>query len=111
MRWRLRVRVSRPTSGGGYQDPDTGAWVSTESDQVLYDDRAMVQDAGESRPRLASGMPQLQSDATVILRNKKRLTLIQPGDKLEVFYPDGRTADGEVQFAREIDGVLLARYL
>lgn len=78
---------------------------------MIYDGRADVQDAGEAIPRNASGMPALEAEATAFLADEKTGLNIEPNDTAEVFYPDGeRTAEGEVKFVRELDGVVLIRF-
>jgi hypothetical protein len=107
-----RLVVTRPAAGGGTQDSDTGVWTPGPAGvQTLYDGLADVQDAGESIPRNASGMPTLNSEGTAYLADEKRAYNIQPGDAVVVHYPEGYTADAQVGFVRILDGVLLLRFL
>jgi hypothetical protein len=90
---------------------ETNEWTGGTGDTLLYDDECLCQDVGEVHPRVSSGMPHLESDATLFLRDKSKITLIQPQDSVEVTYPDGSMADGKVQFARELDAAVLVLYL
>jgi hypothetical protein len=106
-----RLRVTRANSTLGTFNTETGELTAGGADQVLYDGRADVQDAGESVPRNTSGMPFLEADATVFLKDEKAGLAIEPNDVAVVYYPDSdRTAEGEVKFVRELDGAVLLKY-
>lgn len=106
-----RLTITRPSEGGGTQDPETGVFTPGSADQVIYDGPADVQDAGEAMPRTATGQPVKEADATAFLKNEDAALLIAADDKAVVTYPDGVTyAEGEVRFVRELDGVVLIRY-
>jgi hypothetical protein len=110
MRYRYRARITRP-GGAPVWDEENNEWDAETGRQVLYDDMCLCQDVGEVHPRVASGMPHLESDATLFLYDKSKITLIQPKDSVEVTYPDGSKADGQVLFARELDAAVLVLYL
>jgi hypothetical protein len=110
MRPRHHVKIYRPGTGGHWDDAQD-KWIEPTGDIIVHDGLAWVQDAGEIHPRTASGMPHLKSDATVILQEKEKITLVEPGDSVEVTYQDNRKAEGKVLFAREIDAVVLVLYL
>ena len=103
-----RLRITRPGTGGS-QDPDTGEWTPA-TEVVAYDDWADVQDAGEAVPRTATGQPVKESDATAFLKDEEAGLEIAVDDKAVVTYPDGRYAEGEVKFVRDLDGAVLIRY-
>lgn len=112
MRYRHKLRISRPNAGGPpVWDDQNNEWIQQTGDKVLYNDTCLCQDVGEVHPRVASGMPVLQSDATLFLRDKSKITLLEPKDTVEVTYPDGSKADGQVLFAREMDAAVLVVYL
>lgn len=111
MRYPHRLRITRPASGGGVQDPETGVFVPSGVASTIYDATADVQDAGESLPRTATGQAVKDADATAFLANEAAGLAIEPGDVATVFYPNSdRTAEGEVKFVRELDGAVLIRY-
>lgn len=115
MRYDHRLRITRAsiTTPGTY-DPETGAYTGgTSGDTVVLDCPADVQDAGESIPRGASGMPALQADATAFIppSHRAELLAVVPQDVVTVYYPNtDRTAEGNVQMVRELDDVLLLVY-
>ena len=106
-----RLVVTRASTTGGAQDPDTGVFVPGGTDTVIYDGAADVQDAGEAVPRTFTGQAVKEADATAFLLDEATGLDIEPGDVAVVHYPDGeRTAEGEVLFVRELDGTVLIRY-
>lgn len=112
MRYEHRLRVTRASTTPGTYDPETGAFT-TSGDQVIYDGPADVQDAGESIPRLASGQPVKDANATAFVPPSRREELLGliPEDVAQVFYPNSdRSADGKVAFVREFDESLTLRY-
>jgi hypothetical protein len=112
MRYRYGALIFRP--GGGAPpvwNDDTNSWSGGQGNQIVYEDKVLCQDVGEVHPRASDGMPHLESDATLFLRDKSKITAIQPLDAVIVTYPNGTQADGQVLFARELDAAVLVKYL
>jgi hypothetical protein len=104
------LQVTRPSPLPAVQDPETGVFTP-HPPQVIYDGQADVQDAGEALPRGSTGQAVKDADATVFLKDEVAGLAIEPNDVATVFYPGGdRTAEGEVKFVRELDGVVLIKY-
>jgi hypothetical protein len=111
LRYPYRLRVTRPNPDPGSIDPETGIITPAGPDIVAYDGGADVQDLGEAVPRTATGQPIKESEATIFVADEKAGLNIVPEDTAIVTYPDGETtAEGEVKFYRETDGVVLVRY-
>lgn len=120
MRYDYRLRITRTSevgsTGGGTQDSETGVYDAPGTGTgrtVVLDCPADVQDAGESIPRNAAGMPWLKSDATVFIPPSRHedLMAVVPNDVAEVFYPNSdRTAEGNVAMVRDFDDALLLVY-
>lgn len=102
-----RIRTTRARIGAS-TDPATGAF--TPAEDVVYEGPADVQDAGEAKPRSASGMPDLRSEATAFLEDEAAVSAHLPEDHAEVTWEDGTTSDATVAFARMLDGSLLLRF-
>lgn len=92
-------------------DEENNEWNVPAGSKVVYDDTCLCQDVGEVHPRSSDGMPHLQSDATLFLRDKSKITDFEPKDTVEVTYPNGSKADGTVLFARELDAAVLVVFL
>jgi hypothetical protein len=111
MKYRHRAKISRPGGGAPVWDEENNEFTTPQGASVLYDDFVLCQDVGEVHPRVSSGMTHLHSDATLFLRDKNKITLLEPNDTVEVTYPNGSKADGQVLFARELDAAVLVRFL
>lgn len=108
-----RLRITRASATPGTYNPETGEITGGSPDPVLYDGPADVQDAGEAIPRLASGQPIKDANATAFIPPYRRADLlaVEPEDVAQVFYPDSdRSADARVSFVREMDDSLTLRY-
>ncbi len=110
MRYPHRLTITRANSAAGTQDADTGAFVTGGAAVTVYNDRADVQDSGEAVPRGASGMPNVDAEASAFLADEAKLFDIMPNDDAVVTYPNGRTADGNVLFVKELDGTVLLKF-
>jgi hypothetical protein len=117
----LRIwRAGVPTGGSGEgEDPETGLPTDDPgsvlpSTITILECPCDAQDAGESRPRLASGMPQLNADTQLYIPDEEQYVddflNVLPDDGFELIYPNGRSADGEILFVRVLDTSLLGKF-
>lgn len=113
------VRKPEPDATPGTIDPTTGLPVEDtvsglDEMETVLECPADLQDAGESRPRSAAGMPTLNADATVFIPDEEQYVdqflALEPDFGFEYTYPNGTTADGEILFVRQLDTSLLVKF-
>ena len=115
-RYMQRLRVTRAGAAPpGVQDPDTGVFTPDPGNtaDVIYDNRADVQDVNAVVRRGILGEPKPDTNAIVFLLGRYAVATIREGDLAVVTWDDPAHTQqsAEVNAVRRLDDTLELRYI